>query len=435
MITITYPYAGMVFQRDNTGAAFVNVRGLSDSAQVAISFIPVKSGWGSAQVTPKTVQVQNGSFDSWVKVPGGDYNIRVTDTANTSNNAERTPVGVGEVLMLWGHSFISGDPAYNADATDPRSRSVTTQRSLNNPEEPSRLENLDSLPLEFGQIMSQRGIGPFSLNVWMWGSFADELVKRLNVPVLLYGASFGGSQVYMNLLNIEKKTFPQPFFGGLEAYGMPYRPVEAVVLKYAKMTGLRGVICEHGGNDIGLVASGQINMKEVFTKVVNYTRGLLGHEKLVWTVSLEGKFLGNPSITLNEQLVEVLNTMPYSYKGIDLNQPDTIGSFRDDGGTGHFRGASGAAKYLEMWLMSIKSDFFTGSVPYVITPPSNTTILTDLTAPFNSLVAAFKSDSNTDSPKWYQTENAQLAALIVWGIGLLGLAAFAGLRYLKSVKS
>ncbi|AEI47682.1 hypothetical protein [Runella slithyformis] len=434
MITITYPYAGMVFQRDNSGAAYVNVRGLSDSAEVTIQFTPVQAGWGNASVTPKKVSVDNGQFNAWVKVSGGDYTLNVTDTANANNTAQLTPIGVGEVLMLWGHSFIAGDPGYNADATDSRSRSVTTARNPANSAEPSRLQNLDLLPLEFGRITNQRGIGPFTLNVWMWGTFADEMVKRLNVPVLLYGASFGGSQVYMNLLNIEKKPFPEPFFGGLEAYGMPYRPVEAVMLKYAKLTGLRGVICEHGGNDVGLVASGQINMREVFSKVVNYTRGLLGHQRLIWTVSLEGKFLGNPSTVLNDQLIDVLNTLPYTYKGIDLNQPDTVGSFRDDGGIGHFRGVTGAEKYLEMWLNAIKSDFFTGSVPYVINPPIGSAN-TELTTPVSSLLANIVSDSNTPAPRWWQTESFQWAALVVWVVGLVSLAGLFVLKTLKAGKS
>ena len=430
MITITYPYKGMVFQRANDGAAYVNVRGLADSAKVTISFTPVQSTWGTA-VEPQTVQVTNGKFEAWVKVPGGDYTLRVNNDLDTQIV---TPVGVGEVLLLWGHSFIAGDPGWNRDAADPRSRTVKTKRSDTNPLEPTRLQDFALLPLDFGPINQEYAIGPFSVYTWMWGMFADALVQKLNVPVLLYSAAFGGSQVYMNLLNIENKPFDHPFFGGLEQYRMPYRPVEAVMQKYAQLTGLRGVICEHGGNDGGLVTSGKINIANVFPKVVNHSRSLLGHEKLIWTISLEGNaFLDANASILNDQLKQVLATLPNAYKGIDLSDPSTVGSWRDNNGTGHFRGLSGAQKYLDLWLNAIKPDFFTSSTPYLILPPSAATVTnapegsTD-----SSLLANFKSDSLTGSPKWYQNENVQLGALIVWGLGLLTLAGLFALKFLKA---
>lgn len=435
MITITYPYAGMVFQRGNDGAAFINVRGLADSTNVTIQFIPVQSTWGK-ELAPQTVAVKNASFDAWVKVPGGDYHLKVTDTTNAGTTATLTPVGVGEVLLLWGHSFIAGDPGYNENAVDSRSRTVKTLRSATNNDEPDRLQNFNLLPLEFGQITQTFGIGPFAVNVWMWGPFADKLVERLGVPVLLYSAAFGGSSINQNEKIIKGIPFGYEWFNGIEQYRMPYRPVEAAIQKYAKLTGLRGVVAEHGGNDQGPVMSGAVNLQSTYPFVINHTRGLLGHDKLIWTISLEGNaFLNANASIVNDQLKQVLATLPNAYKGIDLSDPATVGDWRDNGGTGHYRGASGAQKYLDLWINALKNDFFTGSVPYVINPPQTAANVQNATnQTTNGIIAGFKSDSDTPAPRWYQTENAQLAALVLWSVGLLSLAAVAAVRYFKTVK-
>lgn len=436
MITITYPYQGMVFQRDNSGAGYIHVAGLSDSASVTIAFTPIQSAWG-AEVTPKNVAVQNGSFDAWVKVPGGDYTLKVTDTADAGTGSTLTPVGVGEVLLLFGHSFIAGDPGYNVDASDSRSRTVKTLRSATNPNEPTHLENFNALPLEFSKITQEFGIGPFAVNVWMWGPFADELVKRLGVPVLLYNAAFGGSSINQNEKIIKGIPFGYEWFNNLESYRMPYRPVEAVMQKYAKLTGLRGVIAEHGGNDQGPVLSGEVNLASTYPFVINDARKQLGHDKLIWTISLEGNaFLNANASLVNDQLKQVLSSLPNAYKGIDLSDPATVGDFRDNGGTGHFRGASGAAKYQELWLNAIKADFFTTSVPYLVNPPVNAANVknSDPVTSNNSLLANFKADALTPAPKWYQDETVQLAALIVWGLGLLTLAGMMALKYFKTSK-
>lgn len=430
MISISYPHSGMVFQRGNDGAAYINVRGSADTASVVVTFSPLQSGWAPETAT-QNVSVTNGKFDAWIRVKGGDYILTVSGNGQST---QVQPIGVGEVLMLWGHSFIGGDPATDRDALDPRSRTCLTQRSANNPDEPTRLENLDVLPMTFGKISLAMGIGPFSTHTWMWGAFADELVNRLNVPVLIYSAAFGGSSVTQNVRIIKGQyTFEYDWFNNISAYRMPYRPVEAVVQKYAQLTGLRGVICEHGGNDQGPVLSGENSLADTFPFVVNHTRKLLGHEKLIWTVSLEGNAFLNANATLvNDQLKQVLASMPYAYKGIDLSDPSTVGPWRDNGGTGHYRGIEGFQKYLALWLNAIKPDFFTASVPYTINPPTSNNSNNFVSGVTSNLSMFSKAlaDAKTAPARWWQNEYVQWAALIIWAVGLVTLALlmFAGTK-------
>lgn len=372
-IEVEFPRPNQIIQRNNSNQGRLRISGTCDSNAVAIEarLTPIQGGIAQNDI----FQVTNGRFLDSILLSGGDYRLEVKTVLRyaatvpvygTTRFVER--IGVGEVLMLWGHSFLSGDPGYDEPAVDLRVRTVTTLRNPAIPNEPGKLQNLDALPLTFEPITTSN-IGPFGVHSWMWGAFGDTLARRLNVPILLYMVSYGGSNVWMNMKNIKRELFGFDWFGGQDQYWMPYRPVEAACYKYVPLTGLRGVLVEHGGNDVS--AEFLNTLYENFVFVINHTRTVQAkHAPLAFIISKEGvDFLNQNSTVVNDKIQQVLNTVPNTRLGIDLSNPATQGPWRDDGGKGHFRGKSGHDKYLELWKAVVPNSFFSTTTPKLSVNP------------------------------------------------------------------
>lgn len=373
-IEVEFPKPNQIIQRNNSNQALLRISGTCDSNAVAVEarLTPVQGGTYQTD----EFQATNGKYIDSLWLTGGDYRLEVktilsyTDTIpiyGTSRIVER--VGVGEVLLLWGHSFLAGDPGYNEPSSDPRVRTVEVLRNPLIPNEPGKLQDLDALPCVF-QPITNTNIGPFGVNSWMWGRFGDTLAMRLNVPILLYMTAYGGSNVWMNMKNIKREPFGFDWFGGQDQFWMPYRPVEATFYKYIPITGLRGVLVEHGGNDVP--PAFLPTLYENFVFVIEHTRTVqANHPSLAFKLSKEGvDFLNLNTAVVNDKIQQVLNTVPNTSPGIDLSNPDTQGPWRDDGGKGHFRGKSGHDKYLELWKTVVPNSFFSTTTPKPANKPN-----------------------------------------------------------------
>ncbi|MFN8347344.1 MAG: hypothetical protein U0X91_20235 [Spirosomataceae bacterium] len=374
-IEVDFPKPNQIIQRNNSNQGLLRLSGTCDSNAVAVEaqLIPVQGGVAQSV----TFAAVNGHYKDSLWLTGGDYRLVVKTIARyTSSGSGTVPVygtsrtvervGVGEVLLLWGHSFMSGDPGYDEPASDARVRTVVTVRNPALPHEPGKLQSLDALPYTF-QAVTNSNIGPFGVHSWMWGRFGDTLALRLNVPILLYMASYGGSNVWMNMKNIKREPFGFDWFNGQDQFWMPYRPVEAAFYKYIPITGIRGVLAEHGGNDVS--TQFLTTLYENFVFVINHTRTVqANHASLAFKLSKEGvDFLNQNSAVVNEKIQQVLNTVPNTSLGIDLSDPATQGPWRDDNGRGHFRGKSGHDKYLELWKDVVPNSFFTTTTPKMAT--------------------------------------------------------------------
>ncbi len=376
-VEVNFPKPNQIIQRNNSNQGLLRILGTCDSNAVAVEaqLTPVQGGIAQNGTFPATL----GKYGDSLWVTGGDYRLVVkTIVRYVSSEAGNVPVygttrtvervGVGEVLVLWGHSFMAGDPGYDEPSSDPRVRTVETVRNPDIPGEPGKLQNLDDLPYSF-QPITNSNIGPFGVHSWMWGRFGDTLALRLNVPILLYMVSYGGSNVWMNAKNIQRERFGFDWFNGQDQYWMPYRPVEAAFYKYIPITGIRGVLAEHGGNDVG--PDFLPTLYENFLLVINHTRTVqTNHPSLAFKLSKEGvDFLNQNSFAVNEKIQQVLNTVPNTSVGIDLSDPATQGPWRDYDGRGHFRGKSGHDKYLELWTAAVPNSFFTTTTPKLATKP------------------------------------------------------------------
>ena len=360
-LTLDWPKKNQIFQRDNSNKGWVYVKGNCTNMSVdsvEISASVVQGGQGKVKNIPVDAY---GFFEGAIQLDGGDYSIEVSEFYANSGpklNAVKkviSRVGVGEVLMVWGHSFMEGD-GISQPASDPRSRTIKNVFRFDPPN--SYFQDLSLLPFSFEQINTD--MGPFNSTSWIFGALADTLVNRLNVPVLIYSAAFGGSRVIQNKQNISNEPFNEPWFGSFESYGFPFRAVQAVTQRFVPQTGIRGVIVHHGINDNTYSSQLQSN----YEYVIDYIRNTeVGFSNMPFFLAFE---MSNFT-AINSAIQNIVDNDVNIYPGIDLRQSFTIGPWRenDDGycgyGCGHFRGTYGLQKYLEFWKDVIPNSFFSTS--------------------------------------------------------------------------
>ena len=371
---IEWPKPGQIIQRDNNNKAWLYIKGTCidpSIAQVEARAVPIQGG--SART--KIWNLSNQTYEGALELTGGDYRIEVREIKSyvganpvygRLQSVQR--VGVGEVLMIWGHSFAGGS-GYSDAANDPRVRTVVTVRNPAIPHEPGRLQDFSILPFQYQQI-TQNDLGPYAVNSWIWAALGDTLARRLNVPIFIYSAAFGGSTVLQNKRNIDNQPFGYDWFGYLDQFRLPYRPVEATFQKYVPYSGIRAVLCQHGVNDRGAPYGDPDNFYNDLLYVITHTRNVQAqHPQLAYVIGREGNFMLETNTTaINNHLINFQNNVPNVISGIDFGLTSTVGPWRDQNGYGHFLGnAAGHHKYLELWKNAISNSLFTITTPKMAT--------------------------------------------------------------------
>ena len=266
-ITISFPYSRIVFQRDNSGNTSVFVKGhcLETLQRVEARLVARTTGQGTTtgwQVIEQTPI--SGSYSGTLTGSGGWYDLEVRGIANGNPEglAVLPRVGIGEVFLIVGHSNAQGGASPSVGSTDDRVSSVTFPNA-------QMWDNYDQtadttyLPFTFSHLTDT--IAPFHPVAWFWGQLGDSLARRLNVPILFYGAAFGGS----NMQQTYKAAYDIPFDHGFIKYSirMPYVNIRNTLIKYAPVTGMRGVLSAHGVNDGGSSTSEfKFNSQQVVAK-------------------------------------------------------------------------------------------------------------------------------------------------------------------------
>lgn len=250
--------------------------------------------------------VTDGKFSGGALVAGGWYSLSLKAG---DDSAQISRVGAGLVLVLFGHSFIAGghDKDHQLPATEER---VITLR-----------DDMSAVNYEYGQLRTQ--IGPFGSYPDAWGQLGDFLVRRLGVPVLFYGAAYGGSNLQMDLQVIKGETLTQnpPGYAG-PASRMPYAPFERVFDTYVKKTGVNAVLFEHGYNDrLTPRETYAARLREFFT----YVRDHWNKPELAFVMvqeQLQASGIVNYDAPTAQGLKDVIGIYPNTFAGPDFNQPE-----------------------------------------------------------------------------------------------------------------
>ena len=335
-IKITFPISRQIVQRDNNNQATVQIVGSygqplnAVEARVVAREVGqgVTSDWTTLQTNPT-----NGQFRGTMIVKGGWYTIEVRGRSGgnivASDALDR--FGVGEVFAIMGHSNAQGsgctvdgvnkcptregpsDDRVNIVAIDQTSASFN--QYLSNADVANTADSQYLPGLVFSKLTTTSGMSPFAKMPWLWGPMGDRLVARINVPVLLYNAGFGGTnmqQTYWAAYNI-------PFYHSFVRYDlrMPYANVRNLMNLYVPTTGLRAVLVLHGANDRDNPTDSTL---KYYRKVIDIMRTEFRKPNLGFIIALDS-YLFSPNQNVRSAQFQVMDPTGYNtYQGPDLDQ-------------------------------------------------------------------------------------------------------------------
>lgn len=368
-LKVTFPVNRMVIQRDVNNRARVQIAGsysrlldvVEARAVVRTSGQGTTTAWSTLQVNPT-----NGQFNGNLDVTAGWYKIQVRGlkggTLVAVDSVDR--FGVGEVFAIIGHSNAQGSscivdgvnrcPSIEG-ASDDRVTVVAVDPNTDTFRQYLNTADTQYLPgLNFDRLLTHNGSSPFGEYAWLWGHMGDELVRRLNVPVLLYNAGFGGTTMQYNYW----AAYDIPFQHSFVRYDlrMPYANLRNLMNLYVPTTGIRAVLIQHGENDRGNPTD---STYKYYGKVIDKMRTEFNKPNLGCIVALSS-FVGGRFDNVRSAQMQIINRSNYNaFQGPDLDQISST----DDRPDGIHYSPTGQVKAGDLWASAI-STVYASATPY-----------------------------------------------------------------------
>lgn len=361
-LDVTFPVGRMVIQRDNNNQARVQIAGsyAQPIDTVEARLVARVAGQGTSTAwTLLQAKPTNGQFAGTLPGRGGWYQIEVRGRINGQVVAADTVdrFGIGEVFAIVGHSNAQGSSCYvdgvdrcptAEGATDDRVTVVAIDQSTPEFRQYENTANTRYLPgLAFSQLLTYSGMSPFARVAWLWGRMGDVLVQRINVPVLIYNAGFGGTNMELNY----KAAYDIPFEHGFCRYDlrMPFVNLRNLMHLYVPTTGIRAILLQHGEND-------RTNPTDLILThhygVIDKSRQEFDKPDLAWIIA-RSSFVSAPFDNVRQAQQQVINRAGYhTLPGPDL---DNITS-REDRPDGIHYSPQGQRKAGELWAGSLTDD-------------------------------------------------------------------------------
>ncbi len=370
-LKITFPVSRLVVQRNNNNQATVQIAGSYSQPLESIEARVVARVAGQGTSTawaPLQSNPTNGQFSGSLTVQGGWYQVEVRGLSGggvvVSDVVDR--FGVGEVFAIMGHSNAQGSscivggtdkcPTTNGPSDD---RVIVVSLDQNSSDFQTYLNTADTryLPgLAFSKLLTNSGMSPFASISWLWGPMGDALVQRINVPVLMYNAGFGGTtmqQTYWAAYNI-------PFQHSFVRYDlrMPYANTRNLMNLYVPTTGLRAILVQHGENDRTNPAD---STRKYYYGFIDKVRSEFSKPNLAFIVAISS-FVGGRFDNVRSAQFDIINTPNYrAFQGPDLDNINTP----DDRPDGIHFSPSGQVKAGQSWASSISDSYLSAITPYL----------------------------------------------------------------------
>ena len=359
------PLNRQIQQRDNLNRAIVKVSGQTETfgvVRVRCRFVPVQGGVDTGWLD---LSLSGTTFSGLPVVNGGWYmlvieGLNVIGTAVEKANVER--VGIGEVFLVAGHSVAHGDANPIAGSISDRISAIPL------PGEPYAKPYGDSglasdLPdMKFVQYGSGIRPAPFGTNQYFWSKFAGTLSDRVNVPVMIMNAGFGGSNLVHWAMSSQGQQFQHGFIRS--DIGMPYANVRNALNKYARLTGIRAILADHGQNDYD--SRDETAILTNYQTWVTQARTDLGFTKLAVLINRQTPYITMPNVDHGVWIRRVqdrMTTFPDCFPGPDYD----LLTVSDRYDHIHLTPA-GQEKAAQMWSEAVSQTFWNGSTPFIPIP-------------------------------------------------------------------
>ena len=386
-ITVSFPQNRAVFQRDNTNKSVVYISGYYDKCvdRVEARFVPRSPSQGVAEPvggggTAVQSNPQNGLFYGSMTVKGGWYRLEVRGIRGSSvigvDSVAR--VGVGEVFVVAGQSNATGGDSNpnGPGAADDRVNSVNFQNI-------SPINPYSDIKLPCPQYVHLDALtktAPFGNYAWCWGAFGDSLVKKINVPVMIFNTGWSGSGVrnWSETTSLTATTISR--FGYTFPEGLPFGHLKIALNNYVSQLGIRAILWHQGeseNTDDLDDASARTSYRNYLRNVIENSRSTCGKGQLAWLVSRASRFTVNGVSRTYQPVIDAQNDV-IGNNGTDpaLKLPNVFeGPATDDYWLQpyrhdeiHFSGY-GLLFLADLWVNKLTETFFTTSNPYPGTPP------------------------------------------------------------------
>jgi len=400
-ISVTFPSDRVVFQRDNSNQAVLTVAGYFSGCadRIEARFIPRAAGqgvqapsdggWAIIQSNPV-----GGNFYGTMPVTGGWYKLEVRAILDNnpvgSNSVEH--VGVGEVFVVAGQSNATGGDGNpnGPGSTDDRVNSVNFQNvNANNYPGIAPYSDIQLPCPEFVHLDAETKTAPFGNYAWCWGAFGDKLVKKLQVPVMIFNAGWSSTGIRNWQETINPNGVTTSEFSYTFPTGLPFGHMRITLNNYIAQLGVRAILWHQGETD-NLANRTELDYLKDIREVIQATRDLSGKSDLAWVVSRVSRFTVNGASRTWQPVIDAQNDVigigahgsdpAYKLPGVFAG-PATDdywdSNYRSD--EVHFSGA-GLIHLAEFWTEKLTTDFFAQSTPYPSTPPPNISVSRSETA-------------------------------------------------------
>ncbi len=378
---ITSPILQSVYQRDKTGQREITVSGTYNVLmdKIEIRAVPVVEGqgiptpWQDLQVAPK-----GGVFMGKITLFGGWYTLEVRGIADGKvvGRDVLARFGIGEVFIIAGQSNAQGlkEYPYGPSAQDDRVQYVDNYQN----DEEGQYNDLltDPVPPTFSKITQGiKYMSPRGQTAWCWGMVGDQLVQKLNLPVLFINTAWEGTAIENWSYSAQGIPTKNKYGGFVYKPGMPYANLRIAARNYASQYGVRAVLWMQGEAD-ALFKTSSTFYRDNLQLIINRLSTETG-KRITWVIARTSRTspqnstvsFVNPTIIAGQNAV--LDT-PFNptYAG-----PETDPLVPDRGDGTHFVGkdrndADGTVRALTIlanaWAETLDANFFATVPP--ITP-------------------------------------------------------------------
>ena len=367
-VQVSFPTSRAVLQRNAANQATIRITGFYSAAVTRIEAQLVardgqgtSTGWRTIQDNPT-----GGAYAGDITGQGGWYNLEVRgmngdQPVGNATTVER--VGIGEVFIIAGQSNAQG---IHQEAPNPRNDRVNCVNYRypdggfpNDPPMPV-FTLLDNTP---GFTIAPRGVGS-----WCWGQLGDQLVRRLNVPVMFFNAAFTGTAVRNWRESAPDGSTAFGIFNGEPYLGrQPYINLKIALQFYANMLGVRAVLWQQGETD-NLVNTETSRYVSELQFVINQSRQDFGRT-VPWVVARtsygDNIGLSDPAIIAAQN--QVIASTPSVFPG-PVTDNSQIPRSRPPLNDGLHFDREGLVELADAWSGSLTNAFFQGSAPVGAVP-------------------------------------------------------------------